>query len=177
MKTNYVSPHRTSRQTKSIGLSIHARLLTLLTKISFHQDTPLVHRLGRAGERYVKGILEQEGMRVLSQNWRTGRLELDLVFAEPASRSIVFVEVKTRQVKVEQATNRHNGISLLAEEQEARLIEAAGRYLERYSLLLKRLQVREYRLELMGVVGMQEGANWRMEVVSREVIVRGLVRR
>jgi len=177
MKTNYVSPDRISRQTKSIGLSLRARLLTLLTKISFHQETPLVHRLGRAGERYVKRIFEQEGMRVLSQNWRTGKLELDLVLAEPESRSIVFVEVKTRQVRMGQATNRHDGISLLAEEQEARLIEAASRYLERYSLRLKRMQLREYRLELVGVVGIQEGANWRMEVISREVIVRGLVRR
>ena len=113
---------------------------------------------------------------MLSHNWRSGRLELDLVMVEPRSRTIVFVEVKTRQGGKGQLTRYCDGISLLAEEQEARLIEAANRYLERYSLLLKRMQVREYRLELVGVLAVQEGgARWGLEVMAREVVIRGVV--
>ena len=54
------------------------------------------HELGIWGEQYARAWLEQRGWSWLSSNWRTRYGELDLVMLEP-SRTVVFVEVKTRR--------------------------------------------------------------------------------
>ena len=50
--------------------------------------------LGRQGEDAARKLLERSGMKLLDCNWRSGRLELDIVCRD--SDTIVFVEVKTR---------------------------------------------------------------------------------
>lgn len=51
--------------------------------------------LGRSGERLAARRLRQAGYRVLARNYRAAGGELDLVAAD--SRTLLFVEVKTRQ--------------------------------------------------------------------------------
>jgi putative endonuclease len=53
---------------------------------------------GRRGEALAAEHLERLGYRVLARNHRTRFGELDLVVADPADRTIVFVEVKTRRL-------------------------------------------------------------------------------
>ena len=50
--------------------------------------------LGRRGEAYARKMVEQRGLVVLSQNFRTPRGEVDLIAQE--GDTIVFIEVKTR---------------------------------------------------------------------------------
>ena len=50
--------------------------------------------LGRLGESLAKAYLLNKGYRIMDQNWKYGRAEMDLVaFYE---EKIIFVEVKTR---------------------------------------------------------------------------------
>lgn len=52
------------------------------------------NRTGERGEQVACEYLKEHGLRVLHQNWRNGRDEVDIV-AETNER-LVFVEVKTR---------------------------------------------------------------------------------
>jgi putative endonuclease len=51
--------------------------------------------LGRYGEQLAKDFLIDAGYRILEQNWRYGRAELDLIAT--IDHKIIFVEVKTRR--------------------------------------------------------------------------------
>jgi putative endonuclease len=51
--------------------------------------------LGRYGEQLAKAFLLSKGYRILEQNWRYGRAEVDLIVA--LDEKIIFVEVKTRR--------------------------------------------------------------------------------
>lgn len=48
------------------------------------------------GEQLAVDHLERLGLRVLVRNWRCRYGELDVVAADDAARTVVFVEVKTR---------------------------------------------------------------------------------
>lgn len=50
---------------------------------------------GSQGEAYARRHLEQRGYRILEQNWRRRRTEIDLIAMQ--EDILVFVEVKTRQ--------------------------------------------------------------------------------
>jgi putative endonuclease len=52
--------------------------------------------IGALGERLAAQHVKGLGLRVLSRNWRCRYGELDLIAADPTTRTVVFVEVKTR---------------------------------------------------------------------------------
>ncbi|MET0896712.1 MAG: YraN family protein [Mycobacterium sp.] len=52
--------------------------------------------LGAFGEQFAVEHLTATGLRILARNWRCRYGELDIVAADPASRTVIFVEVKTR---------------------------------------------------------------------------------
>ena len=52
--------------------------------------------IGALGERLAADHLTGLGMRILARNWRCRYGELDVIAAEPATDTVVFVEVKTR---------------------------------------------------------------------------------
>lgn len=52
--------------------------------------------LGALGEQLAVTHLEALGLRVLARNWRCRYGELDVIAADTATRTVVFVEVKTR---------------------------------------------------------------------------------
>lgn len=52
--------------------------------------------LGALGEQLAVDHLRGLGLQVLTRNWRCRYGELDLIAADPTTRTVVFVEVKTR---------------------------------------------------------------------------------
>lgn len=52
--------------------------------------------LGALGERLAVDHLSGQGWVILARNWRCRYGELDVIAADPAGRTVVFVEVKTR---------------------------------------------------------------------------------
>jgi putative endonuclease len=52
--------------------------------------------LGALGEQLAVDHLRGRGLQLLTRNWRCRHGELDLIVADPATDTVVFVEVKTR---------------------------------------------------------------------------------
>jgi putative endonuclease len=52
--------------------------------------------VGALGEQLAVDHLTASGLRVLTRNWRCRYGELDVIAADTAARTVVFVEVKTR---------------------------------------------------------------------------------
>lgn len=52
--------------------------------------------IGSLGEQLAVDYLTHSGLRVLERNWRCRYGELDVIAADDASGTVVFVEVKTR---------------------------------------------------------------------------------
>lgn len=61
--------------------------------------------IGALGEQLAVDYLSSRGLRVLTRNWRCRYGELDVVAADDAASTVVFVEVKTR------TTDQFGGVS------------------------------------------------------------------
>lgn len=78
--------------------------------------------LGASGESVACDLLKARGMRIVSRNWRRGRLELDIVCRD--ADTIVFVEVKTR------TTAGHGGpLAAVGRDKQRKIILAAQAWL------------------------------------------------
>jgi putative endonuclease len=53
-------------------------------------------QLGALGEQLAADHLTGLGLRILNRNWRCRHGELDVIACDAATRTVVFVEVKTR---------------------------------------------------------------------------------
>jgi putative endonuclease len=80
--------------------------------------------IGALGEQLAVDHLTSLGLRVLARNWRCRYGELDVVAVEPQTRTVVFVEVKTR------TTDHFGGIAQAVTPQKVRrLRRLAGLWL------------------------------------------------
>jgi putative endonuclease len=52
--------------------------------------------LGALGEQLATDHLTELGLQILTRNWRCRYGELDVIAVDPTTRTVVFVEVKTR---------------------------------------------------------------------------------
>lgn len=60
-----------------------------------HEDVDS-HATGSLGEQLAVEHLSGQGLQILTRNWRCRYGELDVIACEAATRTVVFVEVKTR---------------------------------------------------------------------------------
>jgi len=60
------------------------------------QQTMTRVQLGAMGEALAMDHLTKMGLRILQRNWRCRYGELDVIASDEATRTVVFVEVKTR---------------------------------------------------------------------------------
>jgi putative endonuclease len=80
--------------------------------------------IGALGEQLAAEHLTSLGLRIVARNWRCRWGELDLIAADAAARTVVFVEVKTR------TTDRFGGVAQAVTHQKVRrLRRLAGLWL------------------------------------------------
>jgi putative endonuclease len=85
------------------------------------------HSLGEQGEELAAGHLVEKGYKILHRNWKSGKMELDIVAEN--KESVVFVEVKTRSEKF--LAEPQNTIS---REKQRFMLYAAENYIKRYNI-------------------------------------------
>lgn len=96
-----------------------------------------MRKIGALGEEIAARFLKRAGYRILARNWRTGRLEMDLVARD--GEAIVFVEVKTRR------PGPQHPAEAVDRRKRARLARAAGRW------IATRGGAAEYRFDVVAV--------------------------
>ena len=57
------------------------------------------NRLGKNGEIIARNFLIEKGLKFLKANYRYERAEIDLIFEDSKTNTIIFTEVKTRKNK------------------------------------------------------------------------------
>ncbi len=80
---------------------------------------------GILGEQLAKLALKKKGWTILEENWRTGRLEVDLIALD--GDTLVFIEVKTR-------TRTSFGLPEdgIGAAKEKHLVQAAQKYIQEH---------------------------------------------
>ena len=78
--------NETSAAACLVGAVVQVGRMTTLTRV----------QLGTMGEALAVDHLTRMGLRILHRNWRCRYGELDVIASDEASRTVVFVEVKTR---------------------------------------------------------------------------------
>jgi putative endonuclease len=78
--------HAASAAACLVGASVQSGRMTTLTRV----------QLGAMGEALAVDHLTRMGLRILNRNWRCRYGELDVIASDEATRTVVFVEVKTR---------------------------------------------------------------------------------
>lgn len=82
--------------------------------------------LGVWGENLACEYLVSKGYAIVSRNWHTGNIEVDIIAMH--NNNIIFIEVKTRSEhdsRPEEAVDRHR---------QQRLIRAADNYINQYNI-------------------------------------------
>jgi putative endonuclease len=98
-------------------LSVSARTVAFMTSMTRAE-------IGALGEQLAVDHLRSLGLAVLTRNWRCRYGELDVIAADVAARTVVFVEVKTR------TSDQFGGVAQAVTPQKARrLRRLAGLWL------------------------------------------------
>lgn len=106
---------------------------------------------GDNGEKMARNFLENEGYIIHFTNWRSGRLEVDIIAEK--NNKICFVEVKTRK--------NADGIyeeDVLSDQKKERLIEAAELFVEEKNLTM------EIRFDLIFII--LQGSNYQIKHIE-----------
>jgi putative endonuclease len=74
---------------RRVGIVVHGGRMTTETTMTRIQ-------LGAMGEALAVDHLMRAGLRILQRNWRCRYGELDIIACDDATRTVAFVEVKTR---------------------------------------------------------------------------------
>ncbi len=97
------------------------------------------HELGQSGEEKAKALLISKGYRILHTNWRSGKLEIDIIAEN--NDYIVFVEVKTRTSDEFLTPSR-----AVTSSKQKSIIFAAETYLKRFNIS------KESRVDIISIV-------------------------
>jgi putative endonuclease len=80
---------------RAVGIATHCGRMTT-EKASEAEKSQTRIQLGALGEALAVDHLTKSGLWIVNRNWRCRYGELDVIAADEATRTLVFVEVKTR---------------------------------------------------------------------------------
>jgi putative endonuclease len=86
-------------------------------------------QVGEHGEELAREYLEENGYRILDENYENDQGELDLIAHEPSTDVFVFVEVRTRKENLFRAERSIDG------EKREQVVQTASRFLARRNAL------------------------------------------
>ncbi len=81
--------------------------------------------IGKLGEEIIAQWLQRQNYRIIAQRWRCREGEIDLISQEKKINNLVFVEVKTRNLR----NWDHDGILAVNEQKQAKLWLTAETFL------------------------------------------------
>ncbi|MCX6234978.1 MAG: YraN family protein [Bacteroidetes bacterium] len=98
-----------------------------------------IHELGKQGEQFAISHLLKQGYRILEQNWRIGRNEIDIIARD--GNFLVIVEVKTR-------SSSYSGEPemFVTRQKQKTLIRAANAYIKWHKIDL------ETRFDIVAII-------------------------
>lgn len=102
------------------------------------------NNFGNSGEEAAADFLRKKGYHILSRNWKSGKLELDIV-AE-YNNMLVFVEVKSRSTK-----NFEHPLDAIDDRKIRNLVNAASIYIQQYNINL------DARFDVISVIPTVDG--------------------
>ena len=85
--------------------------------------------IGRLGERQAVRFLRKQGCRILERNLHVSHNEIDIVAKDRKSRTLVFVEVKTRSVDSDLYSPFGTPASSVTKQKQKRTLDAARGYI------------------------------------------------
>ena len=108
-------------------------------------------RSGNAAEALARQLMEREGLRLIAQNWRCKRGELDLVMLD--RDTVVFVEVRYRRYSA-----WGGALESVDLRKRQKLIRAAQLFLQQESRLAK--HPCRFDVVALGQTGKDQEPNW-----------------
>ena len=104
--------------------------------------------LGAQGEQQAKRFLKKLGLRVVAENYRNHVGEIDLIAVDQKSdsRTVVFIEVKTRQ-----SDFRGQPVEAVDERKQKQITETSLVFLKQHDLLECR-----FRFDIVGIIWPEE---------------------
>jgi putative endonuclease len=109
------------------------------------------HDLGQRGEEEAARYLAEKGYRILCRNWKSGRLEIDII-AE-TEEFMVFAEVKTRSEDY-----LLDPASAVTSGKQKSLILAAESYIKRYRI------DKDSRFDIISII--RKGSHYQIEHIE-----------
>ena len=102
--------------------------------------------IGNWGERRASQFLQRSQVWIIKRNWRSRKLECDLVGIE--RRTLLVIEVKTRRIK---HANTYSALSAFTVKKERHLKKLSSAYKRSESAGLRRFGVKTDRIDLVEV--------------------------
>ena len=85
--------------------------------------------IGRLGEKQAARFLKKSGLKIVEQNLHVSHNEIDIIAKDRKTRTLVFVEVKTRSVGDDLYSPFGTPASAVTKQKQKRTIEAARAYI------------------------------------------------
>ncbi len=113
---------------------------------SFYRKLRAARDVGPWGERIASRYLRQRGLTILKRNWRSGRLEADIIALD--KRTIAIIEVKTRHERLEERYPAYNAVT---PDKRSRLEALSRSFIRNNGPFFRRYGIKGHQIDIIEV--------------------------